>query len=285
MAITYRSVLEHGIEPSTDLLTRGFADYLVPIVLSAAGLLGMVRQDSVDLGESRVIVDGDEPVGVALIARRGWTSRLAAMAIVPEGRSRGVGEACVRHLQGEAAARGERRMVLEVIEQNDRAARLYERCGFRTVRRLVGYEGTPNTGGASVAPVACDVREVARALMAHGPDDLPWQLSAETLAQVPPPSIGYRTESSFLAISDPTAARVGFRALVTLPDARGQGMATALLRSVVGLYPGREWRASAIWPESTGGPFERLGLTRSRLSQWQMSAELEAAPPPVAPLG
>jgi ribosomal protein S18 acetylase RimI-like enzyme len=274
MAVAYRSVLDHGLEPAAALITRGFSDYYVPIEMTAVRLLGMVRKDSVDLDESRIILDGDEPVGVALIARRGWTSRLAAMAMVPEARSRGMGEASVHHLMTEAAARGEREMVLEVIEQNERAARLYQRCGFRTIRRLVGYEGTPRAEGMATAMVECDVRDVARALMAHGPADLPWQLSAETLAQATPPSIGYRSETSFVAISDPTAARMTVWALVTLPEAQRRGMATALLRSVVARHPGREWRVIAIWPETLGGLFERIGLQRARLSQWQMSAAL-----------
>lgn len=285
MAIAYRSVLDHGIESAAALMTRGFADYFVPISLSAPGLLGMVRQDSVDLGESRVIFIEEDPVGVALIARRGWTSRLAAMAIVPEARSRGVGEACVRHLMAEAVARGARSMVLEVIEQNERAARLYERCGFRTLRRLVGYDGTPNVEGIPAAVVECDVRDVARALMAHGPDDLPWQLSAETLAQATPPGLGYRNEASFVAITDPTAPRVAVRALVTLPEARRRGSATALLRSVFARHAGREWRVLAVWPETDAVIFERFGLARAKLSQWQMSAALDAAPPDPAHLG
>lgn len=274
MAVAYRSVLDHGLEPSAALMTRGFADYFVPITLSAASLIAMARKDSVDLGESRVILDGEEPVGVALIARRGRASRVAAMAIIPGARSRGVGEATMRHLMAEAAARGEREMVLEVIEQNERAARLYERCGLRTVRRLVGYEGTPQADGPAAAVVECDVRDVARALMAHGPDDLPWQLSAETLAQATTPTLGYRSETSFVAISDPAAARMTVWGLVTLPEARRRGMASALLRAIVARYPGREWRVIAIWPEHLGALFERLGLQRAKLSQWQMSAAL-----------
>lgn len=180
----------------------------------------------------------------------------------------------MRHLMAEAAARGEREMVLEVIEQNERAARLYERCGLRTVRRLVGYEGTPQADGPAAAVVECDVRDVARALMAHGPDDLPWQLSAETLAQATTPTLGFRSETSFVAISDPAAARMTVWGLVTLPEARRRGMASALLRAIVARYPGREWRVIAIWPEHLGALFERLGLQRAKLSQWQMSAAL-----------
>lgn len=274
MAIRYQSVLEHGLEPSAALVTRGFSDYFVPISLSGASLLTMVRQDSVDLEASRVVIVDDVAVGVAFIARRGWTTRLAAMALVPEARTRGAGEACVRHVMDEARARGERTMVLEVIEQNGRAVRLYERCGFRTVDRLVGYEGVVAHVDGAQPPVACDVHEVARALIAHGPPDLPWQLSGETLGQAVPPAAGYRSEHSWLAISDPSAAKVGIRALVTLPGARRRGDALELLRAVIAQHAGKTWRVPAIWPERYGALFEKLGLQRTELTQWLMSAAL-----------
>lgn len=108
MSLSFPSVLEFGLDPSAELLSRGLADYFVPIRLNPAALLAMVRQDSVDLGVSRIVMDEGEPVGVALIARRGWTSRLAGMILIPEARARGIGEWMVRQLLYEAAARGER---------------------------------------------------------------------------------------------------------------------------------------------------------------------------------
>ena len=274
MALAYRSAYDYGIEPSAALLTRGFSDYFAPISLTAPVLLSMVRQDSVDLGASRIMMVDDQPVGVALIARRGWTSRLAAMAIVPEARARGVGVACVRHLLDEARTRAEHSMTLEVIEQNHRAARLYERCGFRTLGRLVGYEGQVVLEEPASAMEVVDVSEVARALIAHGPPDLPWQLSGETLVQMGPPMVAYRNEYAWVALSDPTAPTVTVRAVVTLPTARRRGAASALLRAVIARHPDRSWRVPAIWPEPLGGLFEKVGLKRSTLTQWHMAIGL-----------
>jgi ribosomal protein S18 acetylase RimI-like enzyme len=282
MPLAFRPVLEFGLDPAAELLSRGFADYLVPIRMNAAGLLGMVRQDSVDLAASRIVSDEKEPVGVALIARRGWTSRLAGMALVPEARARGIGERVVRRLLAEAAARGERGMTLEVIEQNARAVRLYQRCGFVTDRRLVGFAGRPEVGSSARAPQEVDVREVASALSAWGPRDLPWQLSGETLAQTGAPGVAYGDDTAWVALSDPTATTVTVRALVTRPDARRRGVASALLRDVIALHPGREWRVSAIWPEEIGGFFHKLGFERTELTQWQMSIGLAPGASPEA---
>ncbi len=274
MPLAFKSALEYGLDPAAQLLNRGFADYHVPVMITAGVLMAMVRQDSVDLGLSRVVFSGDQPVGAALIARRGWASRLAAMALIPEARGRGVGRALVRHLLGEAAARGERAMTLEVIEQNTPAVRLYEACGFRRLRRLVGYAGRPDVGAAPMELEPVDVREAARALIAYSAADLPWQLSGETLAQAGPPSVAYGHDSTCVVLSDPAAPNVVVRAVVTAPHARRQGRATAILRAAIARHPDKQWQVSAIWPEELGGLFEKIGLRRQALTQWQMTATL-----------
>lgn len=274
MNLTFRSVLEHGIEPAAALLTRGFADYFVNIQITTVGLLNMVRQDSVDLQLSRVILRDDQPAGVALIARRGWSSRLAAMSIVPAERKRGLGRSLVQQLLNEAIERGDRSMTLEVIEQNAAAVQLYEKCGFQIDRRLVGYREQPNVHETNLELQTVDVREVARALVAYGPADLPWQISGETLAQSGPPAVAYRSPSSYIAISDPGAFTINLRAVVTLPEARRQGNATSLLLAAFARHPGKTWRVTPHFPEEIGGLFVKVGLERDLLTQWQMTIPL-----------
>ena len=276
MAFAFPSVLEFGLAPASDVLTRGFSDYFVPITSSPAMLLAMVRGDSVDLAVSRVAVLDGRPVGAALIARRGCTSRLAGMAVVPEARKQGAGKALMTQLLDEAKARGERTMVLEVIEQNEPAVKLYEGCGFTQVRRLTGHAGRPPAPEDAAADwlEEIDARELGRMVAEHGLPDLPWQLSAETLPQATPPAVAYRLGPSALLLSNPAADTVGIRAIVTERAARGRGHSLALLRAVMARHPGREWRASAVFPEEMGGTFTAAGLTRTALSQWQMTRPL-----------
>lgn len=274
MNLTLQSVAEFGLAPAAALATQSFAGYFVPVSLSAANVLSMIRQDSVDPALSRVLVVDGQPAGIAFIARRGWTSRLAAMGIVPEARAQGVGREAMRQLLAEAKARGDRTMTLEVIAENAPAIRLYESCGFRIDRRLVGYSGRPENATSDLALEEVDVRDAARALVTHGPPDLPWQLSGETLAQIGPPAVAYRAGDAWVALGDPAAATIGIRAVVTLPGLRRQGRATALLRSVFARHPGKAWRAAPHWPEEVSGVFEGAGLRRDSLSQWQMTLRL-----------
>src|SRR5687768_10546492 len=176
MNLEFPSMADYGLERAAKVLSRAFEDYFVRIPFTLGALLNAARTDSVDLTSSRIFVRDGAAVGGALIARRGWTTRLAGMAITPEARRTGVGRAAVLQLLAEAKARGDRTMVLEVIEQNTAAVELYRACGFETVRRLVGFAG-PAPSGAVVPPglTETDFREVAAAVTRYGLPDLPWQ--------------------------------------------------------------------------------------------------------------
>ena len=89
MKTELRPLLDLGLDESLDLMNLGFSDYFVPIQLTLPMYLNMSRTESVDFSISRVIYLDDEAVGVVLLARRGWTSHLAAMSIAPASRGRG----------------------------------------------------------------------------------------------------------------------------------------------------------------------------------------------------
>jgi ribosomal protein S18 acetylase RimI-like enzyme len=278
MNLEFPSMVDYGLEPAAELLARAYEDYFVRIPSTVGVLLNMARADSVDLASSCVFVRGGTAVGGALIARRGWTCRLAGMAIVPQARRTGVGRAAMAHLLGEAKARGDRTMLLEVIEQNSGAVELYRACGFKEIRRLIGFAGPPLPDlAASSNLVEVDLREVAEAVTRHGLPDLPWQLSGETLAQLTPPNVAYQLDGAWIALSDPSPPVVTIRALIAEPNAAGDGTPpcrnreAALLRAVMGKHPGRqEWRLSALWPEELATVIAPAGLPRSPLTQWQM---------------
>jgi ribosomal protein S18 acetylase RimI-like enzyme len=274
--LTYASLAAFGLAAGAEVLQRGFSDYFVPITVSLDGLLQSARVDSVDLAASRVIRQGDAGVGVALIARRGWTSRLAGMSIVPEARRQGVGRQAMAKLLAEARERGDRRMVFEVIEQNAPAVRLYEACGFYRVRRLVGHLGKgAGDPAAAVRLEEGDLREMGAVITANRSLDVPWQLSGETVAQLNPPSVAYRLDGVWIALANVTAPQVAIRAVACESRGPEAGRMATLLRAVMAKFPGREWRMSALWPEDWSEGFALAGLARSSLSQWQMARPLE----------
>jgi ribosomal protein S18 acetylase RimI-like enzyme len=276
MTIELRSLFDHGLQESVYLINLGFSDYYVHIELTLAMFLNMARVESIDLGSSRIIYRDAAAVGVALIARRGWTSRLAAMYIAPDARGRGVGRAAMEMLLGEASTRGDRSMVLEVIDNNLPAVRLYEAYGFKTERRLVGYEGIFDPFGVETKLEEIDIRLVSCLVGIFGLDNLPWQISAESLAQYGPPSQAYRLGDASIVISNPAADQVAIRSLIVLPAARGQGQARQLIRAVIARYPNKKWLIPALCPEEVGGLFEKTGFKGAALSQFQMRKEIDS---------
>ena len=272
MSLELKTVPEFEISQVVGLLNRGFGDYFIPIEFDVDTLLGMVWRDGLDMTSSRVVMRDGEPVGVAMIARRGWGIRLAAMAVVPEARGCGVGTWFTGQLMKEAAGRGERTLGLEVIEQNEPAVHIYRKHGFLRKRRLVSFSRSGVDEKAEPELQEVDIREVAR--MAHGLDDLPWQISGETLAQAGPPSLGFELDEAYVAISDPSRPQVALRSVLVVPDARQQGRARRMLRAVMTRYTDRTWLVPALCPEELSPLFESLGFEYGELSQLQMQVQL-----------
>ncbi len=272
------STIELGLNESVELLNQSFHGYQIPLSFTLSTLLHSCRVDGIDLSVSQVLLQAGEPVGIALIARRGWRCRLAAMALVPAVRGQGVGRWFLTELVEQAKARNERQMVLEVIANNDPAVQLYQRCGFAIQRRLVSYKrpamGTDQPPATDDLLQAVDLQAVATLVTCAGLPDLPWQLSGESLAQVGPPNCGYRLGGAYIALSDPTAATVAIRALVVEPASRGRGAATRLLQTITAAYPAQQFEVPALCPAELGGLFAKAGFHPATLAQWQMALDL-----------
>ena len=273
-SFSFKPASEFSIPQLADLLTRGFEGYFVPINITPPVLLAMMRRDGIDLTESRVLLKDGGEVGISLIARRGWTSRLAAMGIVSSARSGGAGTWAMQNLIQEAKQRGEKEMLLEVIEQNTAGVKLYEKVGFQKIRRLVGYklENPKIESGEELEEI--DIRELARMVTYHGLNDLPWQLSGTTVMHFTPPSRAFRLNDAYCLISYPDMNDIAIQSVVVKARSRGAGLSAVLMRSVFAKFPNKVWHVSPIYPEEMGFIFEHVGMTREDISQWQMSLTL-----------
>ena len=102
MDLDLTTAIDLGLAATVELLNRAFADYLVPISFTEASFLHMGCYDGIDFAASRIVLRAGTPVGAGLIARRGWTCRLAGMALLPEARGQGVGRWSLERLIEEA---------------------------------------------------------------------------------------------------------------------------------------------------------------------------------------
>jgi ribosomal protein S18 acetylase RimI-like enzyme len=276
MNITFTTIADFGLTPTAELLTRAFADYFVKIPFTEAGLRQAGQMDSVDFARSPVVRVEGEPVGAALLARRGAASRVAGMGFVPEARRRGLGRMLMERLLMEARERGDHWMGLEVIAQNTAAIRLYESMGFQKKRRLLGLAGPPPAGlMPEPGLVEAGLREVADTVARlDGEVGWPWQISGDTIVRLPPPATGYTLDGAWMVLLNPAGPVVSVRTLVVEGSERRVERAGRLLLAVMARHPAVEWRISALWPEELSDWFTQAGLARQELSQWQMRREL-----------
>jgi ribosomal protein S18 acetylase RimI-like enzyme len=99
--------------------------------------------------ENYFALDAGEPVGFCVLGieptsnaqlgkKRAWVYDIG---VLKEARGRGIGTRMLLHLLERAAARGMETMALGVDDQNvTRARRVYERVGFRLIRRFQSFE-------------------------------------------------------------------------------------------------------------------------------------------------
>src|SRR5256714_2583821 len=134
---------ERGTHFSTEeicaALNYCYEGYIIPFQLPVDFAASMLRVESVDLSASLFVREKKQIVALALIARRGRNSRLAAFAVAPQQRGTGLGKWLLGEALAQAKARSDAAMDLEVIIGNTAAERLYEGMGFERVCRLRGY--------------------------------------------------------------------------------------------------------------------------------------------------
>ena len=274
MGFDTKSAADYPLPELVEILNRGFEGYFVPITFSLNAFLNMTRRDGIDLTISRILLVEGQPAGIALLARRGWTSRLAAMGIATDMRGKGAGSWLMQQLIAEACARGEQEMLLEVIEHNDAAVHLYEKCGFEVVRRLISFVRKDAWEEETQEVEEIDIHAAAHLIAQYGLLNLPWQCSAESIAQFNPPMRAYKNERAYMVISNPEAHDIAIWSLLVEPQVRGNGLGVRMLKAMMAHHPGKTWHVPAILPEELGKVFERSGFVREELSQWQMKLSL-----------
>lgn len=276
------SVAELTAAEVAGALTRSFEGYLLgPVNVNARAYERRFRAEDLDPFASRVYRRGEKVAGVLLVARRGWTSRIAGMGVAPEERRRGLGSLMLREAVEEARTRGDRTILLEVFSQNTPAVSLYEKLGFRTRRRLIGYRREPGepASGTPGKLAELDPLEAARVVAREGEPNLPWMLAAETLSAITLPARAYHLDHRAYAIIEaPEAETLVLAALIVPRTERRKGWGSRLLHALEAKFPGRVLLVPAIVPEGLADAFlDGLRWQPEPLSQLEMALKLPQA--------
>jgi ribosomal protein S18 acetylase RimI-like enzyme len=239
------------------------------------------RRETLDLRASRVFMEGERPVALVLVARRGWTARIAAMGIVPSQRAQGFGRAALGEVIDDLRGLGDRRLRLEVIDTNEPAIRLYRSLGFESRRRLIGYRRPADVGTPSAVAdlIEVDPLSIARRAAEEGAADLPRFVAPETLAAAAAPARGLSLEGKAFAIVEPAPqpASLALRTLFVNRDARGRGCGRAMISALAAAHPGQDLLISANFPEELAPGFMlSMGFERTPISRFEMDLDLAA---------
>ncbi len=276
MSLSMKSAAEISVAELAELFNLSFTGYIGGNVhFDRDSLLAVLTRDNTDLTLSRLLVHDDKLSGLILIARQGWTSRVAAMGIIPEAQGKGMGKWFLNEVIAEARARNERTMVLEAFEQNTPAVELYKHSGFTVVRRLLGYDASNLQSISNPDLKEVDIYDVAKVVIQHGIANLPWQVSGTAIARMGTPNRAFQLGHAHAIISTPDAETIVLRVLMVEPEFRRQGEATRLVKAIAAKYPGRKWVVVQIWPEEYCEPLlPKLGFVPKALNQVQMHLDL-----------
>jgi hypothetical protein len=119
-----------------------------------------------------------------------------------------------------------------------------------------------------------DIREMGCLVSLYGLRDLPWQISAETIAQHTPPARTYKLGDAYVMLTNPEAAQVVIWSVLVKADARRAGQGARVIRAAFSRFPNKTWHIPALCPEQVGRLFEKIGMVREELSQFQMALKL-----------
>jgi ribosomal protein S18 acetylase RimI-like enzyme len=276
--ISRRPVAECTAAQVADALTKSFEGYVMPVNVTAQGYERRFRPENVDPFASYVYFRETRPVAVVLVSRRGWTSRIAAMAVTPEARGRGLGKVIMQDTIDEAVERGDRSVLLEVFEHNTPAVKLYEGLGFRPSRRLVGYHHDPGGAASEVTYTlyGLDPLDFARVVAREGDPGLPWMLAAETLSGAVSPAQAFHLDHrAYALIGDPEANVIPLTAFIVPRSHRRNGWGTRLMQALFASYPDKAWSIPQIVPEELAPTFfARCGWTLMDMNQLEMVLDL-----------
>ena len=279
--VTSRPALAFTTDALAEIMTTCFEGYVVPMTMTGEAFNGRFRRENLDLQASRVFMDGERAVAIILVVRRGWTARIGAMGIVTDFRAKGLGRAALLFVMDDLRQLGDRRLMLEVIDTNEPAIRLYKSLGFKTRRNLIGYRRPAGPVDAAEVGdlVEIDPLMVARIVAAEGTPDLPWFNAPETLAACTAPARGFALGNEAFAIVEPTPQPnlLSLRSLVVARHARGRGLGRRMIASLAAAYPQQDPVISANFPEELAAGFiTRMGFARTPIGQFEMDLDLTA---------
>lgn len=257
----------------TDILNACFEAYMVPVTQSVEGFIQRFSAEGMSLIDSRVWLAGDEPAAIAIVARRGNMARLAAFALRPAWRGKGLGRKLMQELLTFLQQQEIETVSLEVIRDNHAAVALYQSLGFTRRYGLCGYLSAEPLAAAPGVLQPYPILALLRRAVEESNSQLPWLMDPLTFATLPCRVV--TLEQRAFAVLSTSGSRPVLQFLWVEPAARRQGLAQALLMALAQQFPGIG--TSVTVPETFTPLFAAAGYAPLSLQQYEMTMECAAA--------
>jgi ribosomal protein S18 acetylase RimI-like enzyme len=179
VAVALQPATSVELDELATLFTRAYEGYFLPFRIDEPTLRFMAEAFDLDLSASRVARSDGELVGLANLGVRGDRGWVGGVGVTPEARRHGVATALMAGLIDVARDRGVRHLMLEVIEQNHSAFRLYLKLGFETIRWLEIWSLARSDPAVSLREVDLDTARARVGDLRASPE--PWQRADETV--------------------------------------------------------------------------------------------------------
>lgn len=261
------------------IFSRAFAGYVGgSIEMDASALARFVLHQGADVFFSRFARTPEGLTGFAYINRTANISRVGGMGVVPEARRAGLARRLLVHLLEEARTRGDQAMMLEVIEQNPAAHRLYAQQGFREIGRLLGWRRKANTQANDSTALLEEISLIGAIQIPSALEypDLPWPISRHAIAKSAA-KFAFQSGQALIVLGDPEVSPVRLHAL-SCSDRMDWAALRETLSALLQRYPDCEFFTPPVFPEQFGQEvFQPLGFVREPMSQFLMRHDLHAA--------
>ena len=236
MELTAVSALHYRFAELSDILERCFQGYFVPITLTPEAFALRFTAEGMSVEDSCVWERNGEPVAIAIIARRSNQARLAAFAIQPDCRGKGLAKSLLAPLFASLNACGIERHYLEVMGANTAAIALYQALGFRITQQIIGFKGETADPASALDLQHSTPDDLLRAVYRAQPEAITWQLDPLSLTKLPC-EIVKDNSGTWAALTTHTPVPQ-LRFLFVEPASRGQGHARKMLETLNARHPG-----------------------------------------------
>jgi ribosomal protein S18 acetylase RimI-like enzyme len=139
MNLKIMTLNEFSLIDFINLVNKVFEDYSVPINWDVVTFQLDVKENSISLSDSFIFLKNNIPFGFIVVSIRKERARIDAMGLIKEERGTGAASYILEHTVNYLKWRGIRKIQLEVVKDDIRAYKFYEKHGFREKRILYSF--------------------------------------------------------------------------------------------------------------------------------------------------